>query len=60
MIQFFKDSFREIKHVVWPTKIETRKYFFIVVWVLVVFGLYIFIASTLFTNVIFALKDLIK
>lgn len=60
MISFLKDSFREIKHVVWPTKDDTRKYFFIVVWVLVTFGLYIFVASTLFTNIIFALKDLIK
>lgn len=60
MIQFFKDSFREIKHVVWPSKADTSKYFFIVVWILVAFGLYVFAASTLFTNVIFALKDLIK
>ncbi|MDD5770135.1 MAG: preprotein translocase subunit SecE [Candidatus Gracilibacteria bacterium] len=60
MISFLKDSFREIKHVVWPTKDDTRKYFFIVVGVLVTFGLYIFVASTLFTNIIFALKDLIK
>lgn len=60
MIQFFKDSFREIQHVVWPSSADTRKYFFIVVWVLVAFGLYVFAASTLFTNVIFALKDLIK
>lgn len=60
MIQFFKDSFREIGHVVWPTKEEAKKYFFIVIAVLVLFGLYIFIASTLFTNVIFAVRDLIK
>lgn len=60
MIQFIKDSFREIQHVVWPSKDDARKYFFIVVWVLVSFGLYIFAASTLFTNAIFALKDLIK
>ena len=60
MIQFFKNSFRELRHVVWPTAKETRKYFFVVVGVLVAFGLYIFAASTLFTNVIFYLKDLIK
>lgn len=60
MIKFLKDSFREIKHVVWPTKEETKKYFLIVVWILIVFGLYIFAASTLFTNVIFYLKDLVK
>lgn len=60
MITFIKDSFREIKHVVWPTAQDTRKYFFIVVGVLVAFGLYVFAASTVFTNVIFALKDLVK
>lgn len=60
MIQFIKDSLREIQHVVWPSKEETRKYFLIVVWILVSFGLYVFAASTLFTNAIFALKDLIK
>jgi len=60
MIKFIKDSFREIRHVVWPTKDETKKYFLIVVWLLIVFWLYIFIASTLFTNVIFYLKDLIN
>lgn len=60
MLQFFKDSFREIRHVVWPTTNETKKYFLIVVGLLIVFWLYIFIASTIFTNVIFYLKDLIN
>ncbi len=60
MIQFFKDSVREMRHVVWPTKDETKKYFTIVVILLVLFWLYIFISSTLFTNVIFYLKDLIN
>lgn len=60
MIQFFKDSIREMKHVVWPTKQETKKYFFIVVVLLILFWLYLFLFSTLFTNVIFSLKDLIN
>jgi preprotein translocase SecE subunit len=59
-MKFLKDSFREIKHVVWPTTAETKKYFLIVVTLLVLFGLYIFVFSTLFTNVIFYLKDLIN
>lgn len=37
MIQFFKNSFRELRHVVWPTTAETRKYFFVVVGVLTAF-----------------------
>lgn len=60
MLQFLKDSVREIQHVVWPSAQDTRKYFFIVVGVLIAFGLYVFAASTVFTNIIFALKDLVK
>jgi hypothetical protein len=37
MFTFFKDSFREIKHVVWPTKKETTNYFLIVIVILVLF-----------------------
>ena len=57
MIKFFKDSTRELKHVIWPTWKETKKYFIVVVSVLVLFGLYVFIASTVFTNLIMWLKD---
>ncbi|MDD3145642.1 MAG: preprotein translocase subunit SecE [Candidatus Gracilibacteria bacterium] len=58
MLQFFKDSIRELKHVVWPTKEETTKYFIIVVTILVVFGIYLFLASTLFSEGLLALKKL--
>jgi len=37
MIQFFKDSFRELRHVVWPTKEETKNFFIIVLTVLILF-----------------------
>ncbi|MDD4151710.1 MAG: preprotein translocase subunit SecE [Candidatus Gracilibacteria bacterium] len=57
MLNFIKASFREIKHVVWPTKEETRKYFLVVVSVLVLFGLYLFLFSNMFSYVIFFLKD---
>jgi preprotein translocase SecE subunit len=57
MLKFFKDSARELKHVVWPTGEETKKYFTIVVTVLVLFGTYLFIASTVFSEVLFGLKD---
>lgn len=60
MITFLKDSIREIKHVVWPTKAETKKYFLIVISVLVTFGLYLFAASTAFSSAILYLKDLLK
>ena len=56
MITFIKDSFRELKHVVWPTKEETRNYFLIVIIVLIVFGLYLFIASTIFSEIMWYIK----
>jgi preprotein translocase SecE subunit len=37
MFNFIKGSIRELKHVVWPTKIETKKYFVVVLTILVVF-----------------------
>lgn len=60
MIKFLKDSFRELKHVVWPTANETKKYFAIILAVLVVFWLYVFISWSLFSDAIFFLRDLLK
>lgn len=60
MLQFLKDSVREMKHVVWPTKKETAQYFKIVVIMLVLFGLYLTIFNTIFTEVLFFLKETIQ
>lgn len=60
MLKFFKDSARELKHVVWPTGEETKKYFIVVVTVLVLFGTYLFIASTVFSEVLFGLKEAVS
>ena len=59
MIQFFKDSFRELKHVVWPTKDETKNFFIVVLVILIAFGLYLFIASTFFSEAMFYIKWLV-
>lgn len=59
MIQFVKDSFRELRHVVWPTREETKNYFMIVLIVLIFFGLYLFIASTLFSEILLYMKNLV-
>jgi len=48
---------REFKHVVWPTHDETKKYFSIVVILLVLFGLYLFIANTVFAELLQGLRD---
>jgi preprotein translocase SecE subunit len=60
MLQFFKDSVRELKHVVWPTHAETRKYLVIVIVVLALFGLYLFIASTVFSEILYGMKDIVN
>ncbi len=60
MIQFIKDSVRELKHVVWPTRQETTKYFIIVITVLVIFGIYLFLASTLFSEWLLYLKNMVS
>ncbi len=57
MIQFFKDSVRELKHVVWPTREETKTYFNVVLVVLILFGLYLFIANTVFSETMLYLKQ---
>jgi len=59
-MSFFKDAIREFKHVVWPTAVETRKYFFVVLSVLILFGIYIFIASTAFSKLLIWMKETIS
>ncbi len=58
-MDFIKNSFRELKHVVWPTREETKKYFLVVISVLVLFGIYLFIASTIFSEILYYLKNLV-
>ncbi len=52
MITFIKDSFRELKHVVWPTREETRKYFFMVLTTLILFWLYLFVFNYIFSEIV--------
>lgn len=59
MIDFFKNSYRELKHVVWPTRQETKKYFIVVVSILVVFWIYLSIASSIFSEILLKLRELI-
>lgn len=60
MIKFITDSIRELKHVVWPTKEETTRYFIIVVGILILFGIYLFFFSTLFTNWLLWVKNIVN
>lgn len=59
MINFIKESIRDFKHVVWPTREETKKYFMIVLIVLILFWIYLFIANTIFSEILFTLKNAI-
>ncbi len=59
MIQFLKDAIREFKHVVWPTRKETQKFFSLVLAILIFFGIYLFIASNVFSEIIFGLKNIL-
>ena len=43
---------------VWPTRKETQKYFALVLAMLVFFGLYLFIVSNIFSEVLFSFKAL--
>jgi preprotein translocase SecE subunit len=57
MVQFLKDSIREMKHVVWPTKAETIQYFKIVVITLILFWAYLAVFNLAFTEALFFAKE---
>jgi preprotein translocase subunit SecE len=57
-MKFFKDSIRELKHVVWPSKKETINFFLIVVVTLVLFWIYLTVADFLFREGLFGLKGI--
>lgn len=59
-MNFIKDSIRELKHVVWPTKEDSRRYFIAVLSVLILFGIYLFIFSTIFSKTLIYLKDFVN
>ena len=59
-MDFIKNALREIKHVVWPTREETKKYFVVVLSVLCAFGLYLFIVWNIFSQILFGLKEMVN
>ena len=42
---------------VWPTRKETQKFFALTLCLLIAFGAYLFVASNIFSEIIFGLKD---
>ncbi|NDK07897.1 preprotein translocase subunit SecE [Candidatus Gracilibacteria bacterium] len=57
-MKFIKDSFRELQHVVWPTRAETKKYFLTIIIFIVLFGLYLFVFNNIFGEIIIQLKNI--
>lgn len=58
MIQFFKASIRELKHVVWPTREETKSFFIIVLIVLILLWIYLFLANSIFSESMLYLRKI--
>lgn len=59
MLNYFKDSVKEFKHVNWPTKLETKKYLKVVISVLVAYTIYLMIVGGFFSVLLLKLKDLV-
>ena len=59
-MNFIKNALRELKHVVWPTREETKKYFVVVLAVLIAFGLFLFVFGSLFGNTLRWLKSMVN
>ena len=60
MIKFIKESIRDFNHVVWPTNKETKKYFWMVLTVLILFWIYLFIANTIFSESLLKVKKVLN
>ena len=58
MLQFLKDAVRELRHVVWPTRKETQKFFFLALSLIIAFTIYLFVFSQIFSEALFSLKDI--
>lgn len=59
MANFIKESMAELEHVVWPTHIETKKFFQAVVGIIVAMSIFTYLLTVLFSNTIFGIRGLI-
>lgn len=57
MFQFLKESIKEFDHVVWPTGLETKKYFQTVITTIVVLTLFLFVVGTALSSGLFKIKE---
>jgi preprotein translocase SecE subunit len=59
MANFIKDSMAELEHVVWPTHLETKKFFQIVVSVIVGMTVFTYLLTLMFSNGMIETRKLI-
>jgi preprotein translocase SecE subunit len=59
MANFFKDSMAELEHVVWPTHLETKKFFQIVVSILAGMTVFTYLLTLAFSNGMIETRKLI-
>lgn len=57
MANFLKESMAELEHVVWPTHIETKKFFQAVVGIIAGMALFTYLLTVLFSNSMFGIRD---
>lgn len=57
MANFLKESLAELEHVVWPTHIETKKFFQAVVGIITAMTIFTYILTLLFSNGLFSLRE---
>ncbi len=56
MANFIKESLAELEHVVWPTHIETKKFFQAVVGIIAAMTVFTYILTLIFSNGLFSLR----
>lgn len=59
MANFFKDSMAELEHVVWPTHLETKKFFQVVVSIIAAMTVFTYLLALLFSNGMIETRKLI-
>lgn len=57
MANFFKESMVELEHVVWPTHIETKTFFKVVVSIIVAMTVFTYLLTLIFSNSLFGLRN---
>jgi preprotein translocase SecE subunit len=56
MANFLKESLAELEHVVWPTHLETKKFFQVVVTIIVLMTIFTYSLTLIFGNSLFAIR----